>query len=152
MKLALTALFGVAGALAACTDYPPPPPPGPPVAVAVPVPVPVPAAAPMGSGCFRTHDITNHTIGDDHTLYISVNSRDVYRLEMSGACLAGALSSDPLIMREPPGTPYVCRPIDLDISISRGGLQNGIPTPCIVSSMVQLAPAEVAALPARLRP
>ncbi|MDB5448709.1 MAG: hypothetical protein JWQ97_4026 [Phenylobacterium sp.] len=148
MKLALTALVGAVGALAACTDaYPPPPPPGP--------PLPVAAVGPpsMADGCFRTHDITNHTIGDDRTLYISVNNRDVYRLEMSGSCLAGATSSDPIIMREPPGTPYACRPIDLDISISHGGLgSGGIPTPCIVQSMVRLAPAEVAALPPRFRP
>ena len=148
MKLALTALLGVAGVLAACAeDYaPPPPPPGPPVAVVVPV------QPPMGADCFRTHDITNHTIGDDHTMYVGVNNHDVYRLEMAGACLAAASSTDPLVMREPPGTPYVCRPIDLDISITKGGLQTGIPTPCIVSSMARLTPAEVAALPQRLRP
>ena len=147
MKLALTALLGAAGVLAACTDtYAPSPPPGTPVAVIVP------ASPPMGSGCFRTHDITNHTIGDDHTLYVGVNNRDVYRLEMAGACLAAANSTDPLVMREPPGAPYVCRPIDLDISITKGGLQTGVPTPCIVSSMVQLTPSEVAALPQRLRP
>jgi hypothetical protein len=150
MKLALIALVGAASALAACTDPYPPPPPGPPPPVAVVAPGPPP---PMAEHCFRTHDITNHTIGDDHTLYISVNSRDVYKLEMSGSCLAGATSSDPIIMREPPGTPYACRPIDLDISISHGGLgPGGIPTPCIVKSMVHLPPAEVAALPARLRP
>jgi hypothetical protein len=145
MKLAFTAVLGAAAALAACADYYPPPPPPPP-------PPPAVAVVPMADGCFRTHDITNHTVGDDRTLYISVNNRDVYRLEMSGACLAGAMSSDPIVMREPPGTPYACRPIDLDISITKGGLQTGIPTPCIVQSMTRLTPAEVAALPPRIRP
>lgn len=151
MKLALTALIGVAGGLAACTEYYAPPPPPPPAAVAVVTPVPA-AAPPMAEGCFRSRDITNHQIGDDGTLYINVANRDVYRLEMASSCLAGANANDPLVIREPPGSPYVCRPIDLDISITRGGAGSGIATPCIVRSMARLTPAEVAALPPKLRP
>lgn len=151
MKFALIALIGAAGALAGCTDYPPPPPPGPaPVAAVV-----APAAAPLADGCFRTHDITNHQIGDDRTLFISVNHHDVYRLDMSGSCLAGATSSDPIVIREPPGVPYVCRAIDLDISIAHGvssGMGLSMRTPCIVQSIVRLTPAEVDALPPKLRP
>jgi hypothetical protein len=150
MKLALTALIGIAGGLAACTEYVTPPPP-PPAAVAVVTPAPV-APPPMADGCFRSQDITNHQIGDDRTLYVNVNNRDIYKLEMASACLAGANASDPLVIREPPGSPYVCRPIDLDISITRGGAGSGIATPCIVQSLVRLTPAEVAALPPRLRP
>ncbi|CAN7400988.1 DUF6491 family protein [Phenylobacterium sp. LjRoot225] len=148
MKLAFAGLIGAAGALAACTGYPPPPPPGPQLA-------PIAAAdPPLADGCFRTREINGHQVADDHTLYIRVANRDVYRLEMAGSCLAGASSSDPLVMREPPGVPYACRPIDLDISIARGGLGMGgvTPTPCIVQSMTRLTPAEVAALPPRLRP
>jgi hypothetical protein len=110
------------------------------------------AAATPADGCFRTHDIGNHQIADDRTLYINVNNRDIYRLTMANSCLAGAMSTDPLVMREPPGAPYACRPIDLDISVVHGSLPNGIPTPCIVQSMARLTPAEVAALPPRLRP
>src|SRR3954465_10226526 len=102
MKFALSTAVGAAGALCACTDYyPPPPPPGPP---------PMAAAAPLEDGCFRTRDIDNHRVADNHPLYVRVANRDVFRLEMSGSCLAGASSSDPIIMREPPGTAYACRP------------------------------------------
>jgi|GEM_PF-336370 len=147
MKLALTALLGAAGALAACSE-PYPPPPGPPLASVAA------ADQPLADGCFRTHDIDNHRVADDHTLYIRVANRDVYRLEMAGSCLAAASSSDPLVIREPPGVPYACRPIDLDISIARGGLGlgGGTPIPCIVKSMTRLTPDEVAALPPRDRP
>jgi hypothetical protein len=144
MKLALPVLLGAAGLLAACADYPPPPPPPPMAAVAVPVDAP--------PSCFYTRDITNHTIGDDRTLFVRIRNGDVYRLQMTNACLAAATSSDPLVMREPPGVNYACRAVDLDISISRGGLSTGIPTPCIVDNMMRLTPAEVAALPDRLRP
>jgi len=147
MKFALTAMVGAAGALCACTDYyGQPPPPGPPPGV------PAAAVAPMSRSCFHTHDIGNHQIADDHTMFIRVLNRDVYALEMAGSCLAGVTSTDPIIIREPPGRPYACSAIDLDISVSRGGLEHGIATPCIVRSMRQLTPAEVAALPPKLRP
>jgi hypothetical protein len=148
MKLTLILILGAAGALSACAEpYEPPPLPVVPVAAVVPV---TPASGPLADGCFHTRDITNHTIADDQTMYLNVNNRDVYRLVMSSACLAGAMPTDPIVMREPPGTPYACRPIDLDISISHSpGLT---PVPCIVQSMARLTPAEVGALPPRWRP
>jgi len=143
MKLAF-ALAAAALGLAACADYYPPaplPPPGAP-------PPPPPGAYLSGAGCFRTSDIRNHTIGDAQTLYLRVGRGEVYRVGMGGACLAGAIASDPLVMRQPPGSPIVCRPIDLDVGVSKGGFEN----PCIVESIVQMTPAEVEALPPRLRP
>jgi hypothetical protein len=144
MKLALSAVIGAAAALAACSDYPPPPPPGP--------PVPAVAAEPMGSSCFHTRDILNHTIADDHTLYIRTRSNAIFRADMVGACLAAASSDDPLIIREPPGVPYVCRAVDLDISIGHNLGVGGMATPCIVDRLTQLTPAEIAALPPGVRP
>ena len=151
MKLSLPALIGAAGALAACTEYN-----SPPVAVAVPVaaaPAADVAPASMAPGCFRTHDIDNHRIADDRTVYVRVLNRDVFRVETSNTCFAGAFPDDPLLIREPPGVPYVCRPIDIDLSILHNvGGSLGMRTPCIVQSLTQLTPAEIAALPAKLRP
>lgn len=144
---ALAALGAVAVGLSACEEYYPEPPP--PAAVAV-VPAPaygVPAVA-VAPACFYTRDIRNHTIGDDHTLYLNVNDRMVYRVTTEGSCLAGATSSDAIVMREPPGSTNVCRPIDLDIGVSTGGFTNH----CIVSSITPLTPEQVAALPPRMRP
>lgn len=110
-------------------------------------------APPKGTGlpagqCVRSHDFRNHTIADDRTLLIDYNGKATYRLTMAGACLAGVTSSDPIVTREPPGTQWVCKPIDLDISVA----VNGFRTPCIVESIVKMTPAEVAALPRRLKP
>jgi hypothetical protein len=136
--------LGAATALAACAeDYayaPPPPPPGA-VAYAVPAAAVVPA-------CFYTRDIRNHTVGDAHTMYLNVNGRMVYRVEMSNDCFAGATSSDPIVIRNPPGASNVCRPIDLDVGVNMGGFTNR----CIVSSVVPMSPEQVAALPPKLRP
>jgi hypothetical protein len=139
MKFALATLIGAVASLAACADYP---------MQRAATGQAVAAAASVPEKCFRTTDIRNHTIADDHTLLINVNDRDYYRIEMSGACLAGAFSSDPLLIKHVGGVEYICNPIDLDISILKGGMAS----PCIVKSIVPLTPAEVKALPPKLKP
>jgi hypothetical protein len=148
MKLILVAL--TAAGLSGCSDYyPPPPPPGPPLAVVAPAPADAFVPGQLAPGqCFRTQEIRNHTVGDDRTLYLNVAGRDVYRVEMRASCLAGATSSDPLVMRQPPGSHIVCRPMDLDISIDRGG----IPSLCIVGGISRMTAEQVAMLPRRQRP
>jgi hypothetical protein len=94
--------------------------------------------------CFWTRDLRNHTVGGDHTLYFDVAGRSVYRVETTGNCLAGATSTDPIVLRQRDGSGQICQPIDLDLSI-RGSR-------CIVSSMTKLTPEEAKALPRRMHP
>ena len=101
------------------------------------------AAAQPGDSCLRTHNLRNHTIGDDHTLYFDYNGREVYRVTTSNNCLAAATSSDPLVLADR-SQGMMCRPLDWDISV-RG-------TKCIVTGMSKLSPQEVAALPKGKRP
>jgi hypothetical protein len=105
------------------------------------------AATATADTCFNRRDIRNHTVGGPKTLYLDVAGRGVYRIEMSNSCLASAVSSDPLIMRNDTGSQSVCKPIDLDITVSAAG-----PSKCIVSSIAKLSPVEVAALPRKMRP
>lgn len=139
MKLA-AALLLTAG-LAACAATPPR------------EPVPLPPAPASGAGlasgdCFRTQDMRNHEIADASTLLVRVNRGQVYRVTMSGACLTGAMPGDPLIIRQPPGSSIVCRPLDLDIGVSKAGFESR----CIVQSIDKLTPEQVEALPKRVRP
>ena len=106
--------------------------------------VALPAAAQPDSPCFMTRDLRNHTVADDHTLYFDVGGRAVYRATMSNACLAGAVSSDPIVLRDQAGMGRICKPIELDVSV-RG-------THCIAQSLTRLTPAEAAALPKKVRP
>jgi hypothetical protein len=96
------------------------------------------------SSCFWTRDLRNHSVGGDHILYFDVGGRSVYKAETSGSCLAGASSSDPIVMVNRTGSGQICNPLDLDISV-RG-------VRCIVSSLTKLTPAEAAAIPRRLHP
>lgn len=138
MKLATIALtVGVAAAGAAIAAKPSPLGPPPPSGEGLPT-----------GQCFRSQDIRNHTIGDRSTLLINVRGKESYRVTMRGACLAGATSSDPIITRSPPGSTIICKPIDMDVSISKGGFA----TPCIVDSIVRMSPDEIAALPKKLKP
>jgi hypothetical protein len=141
MKIGQLAIAAAAAvAVSSCADYPPPGPP----------PEPLPIGVAMAPGeCFRTADIRAHTVGDDRTLFVNVQGKGVYRVAMRGACLAGAISSDPLVMEQPPGSALVCRPMDMDVRISKGGAPA---LPCIVDAITRLNPTEVAALPPRLRP
>lgn len=149
MKLApaaLIAALGATAALAGCNNYPPPAPMG----------APPPAfMADRASGqrlvsCFQARDIRGHRIVDNRTMYMNVNDRDVYRVTMSGACLAGSFSTDPIITRQPPGSSIICRPIDLDISIAHPGTGHSVP--CIVDGIELMTPEQVAAIPSKLRP
>ncbi|HEY9216583.1 MAG TPA: DUF6491 family protein [Phenylobacterium sp.] len=101
------------------------------------------------SGCFRMNDIRAHRIADPQTLYIEVAGRDTYRVDMSGACLAGASRQETLVTESASGSGLVCKPIDLNLKVSMSG---GILSPCIVRAITPLSPAEVAELPDDLRP
>ncbi|WP_337187614.1 DUF6491 family protein [Phenylobacterium sp.] len=115
---------------------------------ALPTPPPPSGAGLAPGDCFRSSDMRNHTIGDRQTLLVDVQGKGAYRVTMKGSCLAGATSSDPIVTRSPPGAALICKPIDMDISISRAGF----PSPCIVDSVVRMTPEEVAALPPKLKP
>ncbi len=105
-------------------------------------------AATAADQCFRTQDMKSHKIVDDHTLYVGVGARDVYRFEMKGACLAAADNTDPLVIETVADRGTVCTALDLNLSISRGGMTS----PCITERIVKLTPEEVAAIPKGLRP
>lgn len=102
-----------------------------------------------GSQCFRMSQIRGHTKADNQTLYFSVGLRDVYRLDMSGACLAGTTSSDPLIMETIGGTDLICRPIDLSLKVKLGNVGA---SPCIIKEITKLTPDQIAALPPKVKP
>jgi len=114
---------------------------------------PLGPAPPAGTGlpkgqCIRSHEIRNHTVADHQTLLIDVNGSATYRVTVGGACLGGAVTSDPIVTRQPPGSHIICKPIDMDLAISK----NRFERQCIVRSIVKLSPEELALVPKKLRP
>ena len=83
-------------------------------------------------------------MGDAHTLYFDVCGRDTYRVTTSDACLAGATSSDPIVMDNTASMGRICDKMDWDIHVR--GMR------CIISSVSKLTPEEAKALPKHVRP
>ena len=101
-----------------------------------------------GRQCFRVSQMDGHRVGDPRTLYVGVRNKEVFRIDMHGACLAGADMGDPLVIETVGGNDLVCKPIDIDLKVAGTiGL-----SPCIVKSITRLTPPQVASLPPKLRP
>lgn len=106
------------------------------------------AQAAPSENCFRVSDLRGQRIGNDRTVYFATRNKQVFRLDMASACLGGAAFSDPLILERSGGTDRVCKPIDLNVRV-----QNPIgSSSCLIQSITRMTPAEVEALPKRLRP
>jgi hypothetical protein len=107
--------------------------------------------AAAASQCFRTPDIGNHTVGDSHTLYLSVGGKSVYRVTMRNVCLGGISSSDPIEMTARGGSGSICGPDDFDVRATLAG-GGGLSTRCLIDSLTKLTPTEAAALPKGVKP
>src|SRR5262245_48335231 len=107
MKLAVVSLIAATLALGAGAGSTAPPPD--PVAPAAPDHAvnTTATARNVEGGCFRSNLIDTHSMVDDHTMYLSVRTRGVYRITFTGACLAGAVSSDTIIIRHLSGNNLV---------------------------------------------
>ena len=106
-----------------------------------------PAAA--ADACFRTRDMNGHRKVDNHTIYVRVMIKDIYRITSSAACFAGSTNSDALIVKTVGSSGLVCTPIDLDLAVKTGPVGT---SHCIVDSITKLTPQEAAAIPKKLRP
>ena len=110
---------------------------------------PAAQSTPTANPCFRMSEIQNHTKADNQTLYLAIRNRDVFRLDMTGNCLAGASTNDPLVMEPVSGNDLICRPLDLSLKVHVGP---GALSPCIIKQITRLTPDEIAALPPKVRP
>jgi hypothetical protein len=101
-----------------------------------------------GRQCFYARDVDGFAAADDHgTVYIRVGVNDVYALKLLGTCpdvdwtLKLGLASR--------GGDFICSGLDAELVVPGAPLG---PQRCPVSELHKLSPAEVAALPPKLRP
>lgn len=100
------------------------------------------------SQCFESHDWQGWKAANAKTMYINVENHNVYRLDFTGSC-PEILYPDSHLITTIRGSSQICSPIDLDLKVSD---LHGFSTPCIVSKITPMSPAEVAALPKKDRP
>jgi hypothetical protein len=112
-------------------------------ALAVAAPAAAASKAAAAKACFRTAEIGNHTVGDDHTLYLNVGAKDVYRVTMRNTCMGGVSSTDPIELSARAGSQSICEASDLDIRTTLAG-GGGLPSRCLIDEVTKLSPAEAA--------
>ena len=100
--------------------------------------------AKSGSQCFYTRNINGFHATDDHTLYVRVGVRDIYRLDLMNDC-TGLTFRQGIGLKSTPGDPWICSAIQATVVYRDIGMHNR----CPVSDIHKLTPAEIAAMPKR---
>lgn len=95
--------------------------------------------------CFRSRDWQGWSaVGDGDTLYLRVNNRDIYRLDLAPGSHVRKEPGYYLVNRAI-GSDYVCNAIDLDLTLADH--DSGFREPVLVKSIRKLTPDEVKAIP-----
>jgi hypothetical protein len=81
---------------------------------------------------------------DDHTIYIRVNIKDIYRLDLSAGSQQLTWPGNYHLVNVMRGSSSICTPLDFQLSLTDGrGFRQGL----IVSNLTKLTPDQIAALP-----
>lgn len=106
-----------------------------------------PRPAKPAKSCFSAHNVSNFAVVDDRTVNIRVGVRDVYRLDLLGAC--PDIDGQTKIGIKSHGSSFICSPLDATLIAAGpfGRLQR-----CEVKQLRKLTPEEIQALPSRDRP
>jgi hypothetical protein len=111
---------------------------------------PQPTTPPGSPRCFYDIDFENWKAPDSQTMYIRVRGDRYFQVGLANKCYDLTVPDARLITHFH-GSDLVCSPVDWDLKVA-APFGNAIPEPCIVSSMRQLSPAEVATIPRRFKP
>ena len=124
---------------------------GPPAGQTQPAPT-APAAPPApaaktDSQCFYGRDVNGFSAPDDHTLYVRVGVKAVYRFDLMSDCL-NLTYRQSVALESGPGGDWICSPLDATVVYR----DTGMPERCPVTAIHRLTDDELKALPKRDRP
>lgn len=109
------------------------------------------AAAPSHAAprpCFFIHEWQGWKSPSPTVLYLRINRRDVYRVDLTSGS-PSLQRSDMHLISESRGSDIICSALDLQLSLSD---TQGFREPLIVKALTRLNPEEVAAIPRRSLP
>ncbi len=106
-----------------------------------------PAKPAARNQCFWTRNVTGFAAPDDHTVYVRVNYRDVYRLDLMVAC--PDVNWNQRIALVSRGGSNICSALDAEIVSHATGIGR---QRCPVKTLTKLTPEEIAALPKHAKP
>jgi hypothetical protein len=99
--------------------------------------------------CFWARNVTSFASPDDHTVYIRVNSRDVYRLDLMVSCPDVDWNQRVALVSSHGAGGSICNALDAEIVSQATGIGR---QRCPVKTLTKLTPDQIAALPKRARP
>lgn len=99
--------------------------------------------------CFSPRQFNGWRAADANTLYIRAGVNRYYRIDLARECSVLA-SPDAQLVLNVQGGSMICSAANVLVKASEPFL--GIPEPCFVKDMMELSPAEVAAIPPAQRP
>jgi hypothetical protein len=97
--------------------------------------------------CFWTRNVNGFAAPDNRTVYVRVNSHDVFRLDLMVPCLDVDWNQRIALVSR--GGSNICSGMDAEIVTHATGLGR---QRCPVRQIQKLTPQEIAALPKRARP
>ena len=109
-----------------------------------------PAAAPAAQSkpsCFFTRNWDGWRSPDKDTIYLRVNVRDIWQVDLSGGSQL-LLWPDSHLINDIHGTDSVCYPIDLTLKVANDHFVE----PLFIKSLTKLTPEQVAAIPKKFLP
>jgi hypothetical protein len=107
------------------------------------------ADKPSTDQCFWARNITSFAAPDDHTVYVKVGMRDVYRLDLMISCPDVDWNQRVALQSSHGAGGSICGPLDAEIISHATGLGA---QRCPVKAMHKLTPDEIAALPKKAKP
>jgi len=114
------------------------------VAAAATAATAAPQGPTAGRACFASNNWRGWSApGDGDALYLRVNIRDIYRVELTPGSHVRK-HADYFLVNRIRGSNWICGHLDLDLTISDS---LGIRQPLIARSLRKLTPEEVAAIP-----
>jgi hypothetical protein len=120
--------------------------------IAIPSLAAEPGSAPATKGprCFSIRSFENWKAPDAKTIYIRVNLRQYYRLDLAASCPT-LLSANSHLITKWRGSSWVCSALDWDLKVSDDPMR-GFASPCIVKTMTPLSESEAASIPRKFKP
>lgn len=99
--------------------------------------------------CFWARNITGFAAPDDHTVYVRVNQRDVYRLDLMISCPDVNWNERIGLESSHGAGGSICNALDAEIISHATGIGR---QRCPVKTLTKLTPEQVAALPKGAKP
>lgn len=107
------------------------------------------ADKPAKDECFWARNVTSFAAPDDHTVYVKVNQRDVFRLDLLIACPDVDWNQRVALKSSHGAGGSICSPLDAEIISHATGIGH---QRCPVKAMHKLTADEIAALPKNAKP